>query len=115
MDFIDELYQFSRNAAKIKDALSTEEATKNSLILPFFKMLGYDVFNPFEFIPEYSADVGDKKGDKVDYAIMIDGKPLILIEAKMCGEPLDKHMAQLFKYFSTTDSDRGTVHLSCVL
>jgi len=107
MDFIDELYQFSRNAAKIKDALNTEEATKNALVLPFFKTLGYDVFNPFEFVPEYTADVGTKKGEKVDYAIMVDDKPVILIEAKMCGEPLDKHMAQLFRYFGTTPAKFG--------
>lgn len=107
MDFIDELKQFSNRVLKIRDAITTEEATKNSLILPFFQLLGYDVFNPLEFIPEFTADVGTKKGEKVDYAITKDGDPVILIEAKWCGEALEKHDSQLFRYFGTTSAKFG--------
>ncbi|MCL2397797.1 MAG: type I restriction endonuclease [Defluviitaleaceae bacterium] len=102
MDFIDELRNFSSRAAKIKDALATEDATKTSLVMPFFKLLGYDIFNPLEFVPEFTADVGIKKAEKVDYAIVIDDNPTILIECKRCGEVLDKHSSQLFRYFGTT-------------
>ena len=70
MDFIDEIRQFSKRVDSLKDNLTTEEATKTSLIMPFFALLGYDVFNPDEFVPEYTADVGIKKGEKVDYAIL---------------------------------------------
>ena len=104
MDFIDRIKQLSKNAENIKDSLQTEEATKMSLIVPFFATLGYDVFNPSEFVPEYTADVGIKKGEKVDYAIVKDGQPIILIEAKWCGEKLDKHDSQLFRYFGTTSA-----------
>ncbi len=104
MDFIDQIKQFSKKAESIKDNLLTEEATKMSLVVPFFSMLGYDVFNPEEFVPEYTADVGIKKGEKVDYAIVQDGQPIILIEAKWCGENLDKHGSQLFRYFGTTSA-----------
>lgn len=107
MDFIDLLKQFSSRVAKIKDQISTEEATKMSLIVPFFQMLGYDVFNPDEFMPEYTADVGIKKGEKVDYAVINDGNPSILIECKWCGEPLDKHSSQLFRYFGTSSAKFG--------
>jgi len=107
MDFANELNQFSERVKKIKDAIATEEATKNSLVMPFFQMLGYDVFNPLEFVPEFTADVGVKKGEKVDYAIVVDEKPVILIEAKWCGEPLDNHTSQLFRYFATTDAKFG--------
>lgn len=108
MDFIDQLKQFSVRIQKVKDKITTEEATKTAMILPFFQMLGYDVFNPLEFIPEYTADIGIKKGEKVDYAIMDDnGNPLILIEAKWCGDALDKHASQLFRYFSTTSAKFG--------
>lgn len=102
MDFIDELKQFSKRVDSLKDKILTEEATKTSIIMPFFQLLGYDVFNPHEFLPEFTADVGIKKGEKVDYAIIKDGKPTILIEAKWCGEPLEKHDSQLFRYFGTT-------------
>lgn len=70
-----------------------------------FQILGYDVFNPLEFVPEYTADIGIKKGEKVDYAILDENKkPLILIEAKWCGENLEKHADQLIRYFSVTDA-----------
>ena len=101
MDYIDQLKQFSAKASQLAKVITTEEATKNALILPFFQMLGYDVFNPLEFVPEYTADVGIKKGEKVDYAIVIDGKPTIFIEAKWCGEKLENHDSQLFRYFAT--------------
>ena len=102
MDFIDELKQFSKRVESVKDSIQTEEATKTSIIMPFFAMLGYDVFNPNEFCPEYTADVGIKKGEKVDYAILKDGTPIILIEAKWIGEKLQKHDSQLFRYFGTS-------------
>lgn len=104
MDFIDQLKQFSKRAESLKDSLQTEEATKTALIMPFFSMLGYDVFNPQEFTPEFTADVGIKKGEKVDYAIVQDGEPVILIECKAISEELDKHDSQLFRYFGTTTS-----------
>jgi hypothetical protein len=102
MDFIDELKQFSKIVETRKESIQTEEATKTSVIMPFFSLLGYDVFDPNEFSPEYVADVGIKKGEKVDYAILKDGKPLILIEAKSINEQLQKHDSQLFRYFGTS-------------
>ena len=107
MDFIDQIKQFSKRVDTLKDSLPTEEATKTSIIMPFFSLLGYDVFNPEEFMPEYTADVGIKKGEKVDYAILSNGEPTILIECKWIGEKLDKHGSQLFRYFSTTKAKFG--------
>lgn len=104
MDFIDQVKQFSKRLEGLKDSIQTEEATKTSIIMPFFSLLGYDVFNPQEFIPEFTADVGIKKGEKVDYAIAFDGEPAILIEAKWIGENLQKHDSQLFRYFGTCKS-----------
>lgn len=102
MDFADQLKQFSKRVQSVYPGLETEEATKMSIIVPFFAMLGYDVFNPDEFIPEFTADVGIKKGEKVDYAILKNGAPMVLIEAKWCGEKLNGHDSQLFRYFGTT-------------
>ncbi|WP_034378823.1 type I restriction endonuclease, partial [Dehalobacter sp. UNSWDHB] len=107
MDFIDELKQFALRVENLREKITTEEATKNSLILPFFQMLGYDIFDPSEVVPEFTADVGIKKGEKVDYAIFQNGTPIILVEAKWCGEKLDKHGSQLFRYFGTTKAKFG--------
>lgn len=104
MDFVEQLKQFSARLSQMAPMITTEEATKNALILPFFQMLGYDVFNPVEFVPEFTADVGIKKGEKVDFAVVIDGKPTILIEAKYCGEKLQNHDSQLFRYFATCNA-----------
>lgn len=107
MDFNESIKQFAERVEKMKDTINTEEATKMSLVVPLFQSLGYDVFNPLEFCPEYVADVGIKKGEKVDYAILEDGKPNILIECKSCSEQLDKHSSQLFRYFGTTSAKFG--------
>lgn len=107
MDFTESIKQFSERVSMLKDTVSTEEATKMSLVVPLFQLLGYDVFNPSEFCPEYIADVGIKKGEKVDYAILENGQPIILIECKSCSEQLDKHSSQLFRYFGTSPAKFG--------
>lgn len=107
MDFKDEIKQFGERVEKLKSQISTEEATKNAFIMPFIKALGYDVFNPLEVVPEFVADIGIKKGEKVDYAIIKDGQPVILVECKHWGENLDPHNSQLFRYFHTTKAKFG--------
>ena len=107
MDFKDEIKQFGDRVEKLKNQIQTEEATKNAFIMPFIKALGYDVFNPMEVVPEYVADLGIKKGEKVDYAILKNGQPTILVECKHWGESLDVHNSQLFRYFHTTKAKFG--------
>ncbi|NAW59299.1 MULTISPECIES: type I restriction endonuclease [unclassified Vibrio] len=106
MDFIDRLKALAKKVDQVATTLTTEEATKNALIMPFLhSVLGYDVFNPTEVIPEFTADTATKKGEKVDYALMKDGEVQILIECKKLGEKLStKHAGQLFRYFSVTNA-----------
>ena len=112
MDFVDEVRTRSgRFAGRVKHWESetpTEEATKTSLILPFIQMLGYDIFDPAEVVPEFTADIGIKRGEKVDYAIMQRGKPAILIECKKYGSNLaEDAISQLVRYFGVTDAHFG--------
>jgi len=99
--------KFNNYLARIKSYQNqfndiSEESTKTTLIMPFFALLGYDVFDSNEFTPEFICDVAAKKGEKVDYAIMKDGEPIILIEAKRAGMKLQKQQqGQLYRYFST--------------
>lgn len=110
MDFIDQIKTIASRAEAQLDHLGTEEATKNALIMPFINTLGYNVFDPTEVVPEYTADVGVKKGEKVDYAIVIEEKPLILFECKHAGSRLSKeHTSQLYRYFSTTEARIGVL------
>lgn len=106
-EFIEKIKQHAEKVKQLQPNIQTEEATKMSMVVPFFQLLGYDVFNPSEFCPEYTADVGIKKGEKVDYAIFENGNPIILIECKWCGESLDKHSSQLFRYYGTTTAKFG--------
>lgn len=102
MEFEEKIKNFATRISEIKDSIKTEEATKTSIIMPFFQILGYDVFNPMEFTPEYIADVGIKKREKVDYAIVLNNEVVMLIEAKPINELLEKHDSQLFRYFGTS-------------
>jgi len=103
MDFKDQIKMLGDRVEKLKAQVNTEEATKNAFIMPFIKELGYDVFNPFEVTPELVADIGIKQGEKIDYAIMQNGDPIILIECKHHAAPLNVNNAsQLFRYFHTT-------------
>lgn len=99
LDFKDLIRQLGDRASKLKDQILTEEATKNALIMPFIQALGYDVFNPLEVVPEFVADIGIKKGEKIDYAIMRESAPVILVECKHWAQKLDLHDGQLLRYF----------------
>lgn len=99
MDFKDQIKLLSERVVKLKENILTEEATKTAFILPFLQALGYDVFDPTEVVPEYTCDIGIKKGEKIDYAIHRDGQPSILIECKHWKADLDVFGSQLFRYF----------------
>jgi len=106
MEFAERLAALALKVKNQREAIQTEEATKNAFIMPFIStILGYDVFNPLEVVPEFTADVGVKKGEKIDYAIMRDGEVQILIECKKSTEPLRiEHASQLFRYFAVTNA-----------
>ena len=104
MDFKDIINQLATRILNSKDLIKTEEATKHAYVMPLIQALGYDVFNPLEVVPEFIADIGIKKGEKVDYAIMLDGKPTILIECKHWSADLNPHNSQLFRYFHTCNA-----------
>jgi hypothetical protein len=108
MDLIDQLKALSSKIVKQSELLRTEEATKNAFVMPFISALGYNVFDPTEVTPEFTADIGIKKGEKVDYAILKEGKPIMLFECKWCGTNLDEeHTSQLYRYFSVTEARFG--------
>ena len=112
MDFKDTILQLSEKIAKQKDNIATKEATKTSFIMPMISALGYDVFNPFEVVPEMDCDLDcdlTKRGDKIDYAIMKDNTPILLIECKHCKQNLDLHSTQLAKYYAASNARFGVL------
>ncbi|MCD0416519.1 type I restriction enzyme HsdR N-terminal domain-containing protein [Rubrivivax sp. JA1024] len=110
MDMIDQIRVLATRIANTKSLIQTEEATKTAMVMPFIQILGYNVFDPLEVTPELVADVGTKKGEKVDYAILREGKPIILFECKKAGADLSiNHAAQLFRYFHVTEARFGVL------
>jgi hypothetical protein len=107
MDFKAQIKQLADRVNTLKEQISTEEATKNAFIMPFLQILGYDVFNPLEVVPEYITDIGTKKGEKIDYAIFKDGTPTILIECKHWAANLNLHDNQLLRYFHVSKAKFG--------
>lgn len=100
-DLIDEIRALASKIERSRDSVQTEEATKHALVMPFIAALGYDVFDPTEVTPEYVADVGVKKGEKIDYAVLKDGKPIMFFECKQLSANLDnEHASQLYRYFA---------------
>lgn len=99
MDFKDEIKVLIENVEKRKSKVLSEEQTKQSLIIPFLQSLGYDTQDPDDLTHEYTTDLGIKKGEKVDYAILKDGLPIIIIECKKVSENLNTHNSQLFRYY----------------
>lgn len=109
MDFKDSIKQISERIDTLKANLPTEEATKTALIMPFINALGYDIFNPLEVLPEMTCDVGTKKGEKIDYAIMKDGEPIMLIECKHWQQDLNLYNNQLIRYFHVSKAKFGVL------
>ncbi|MBS5485518.1 type I restriction endonuclease [Parabacteroides sp.] len=107
MDFKDAIKQLSERVLKLKDNILTEEATKNAFIMPFINVLGYDVFNPLEVVPEMTCDIAMKKGEKIDYAIIKEGEPILLIECKHWAQDLNLHDNQLIRYFNVSKAKFG--------
>lgn len=105
MDITQKIAILAERIKEQMDHVVNEEATKNAMVMPFIQTLGYDVFDPTEVMPEFTADVGLKKGEKVDYAIKNGGKLSILVECKPRTTDLaNTQFSQLYRYFNCTEA-----------
>ncbi len=103
------LEQLHQRVDALKEQINTEEATKNAFVMPFIQILGYDIFNPTEVIPEFICDIGTKKGEKVDYVIKKDGEPILIIECKHWKEDASAHNSQLHRYYHVSKARFGVL------
>lgn len=110
MDFIDQLQALAKCIEKQGGNITTVEETKKAYVLPFIRALGYDVLDPGEVLPDFTAGGGYRKGEKVDYAILIDDKPVLLFECIPCDAGLsDAHAAQLRRSFHAASAQIGVL------
>lgn len=103
------LEQLHQRVNGLKEQIQTEEATKTAFVMPFIQILGYDIFNPTEVIPEFIADIGTKKGEKVDFVIKKDNEPIFIIECKSWRENTDAHNSQLHRYYHVSKARFGVL------
>jgi hypothetical protein len=112
MDFVDEVKLLAAKTAGLLGHIKTEAATRTALIEPFIRALGYDTSDPTEVVPEFGAELdvpGVPKNKKIDYGILKEGKPIILIECKCHTDKLLDGYKQLFHYAVATDTRIGVL------
>ncbi len=56
MAFKDDVADLAKRAISAQAVAQTEEATKNAIVMPSLRVLGFDVFDPMQVIPEYVAN-----------------------------------------------------------
>ncbi|HGN6456654.1 TPA: type I restriction endonuclease [Neisseria gonorrhoeae] len=101
--FKERIASHAEHVKKVAHICTTEETTKQALILPLLDILGFSAFDPNKVRAEYQADFpGAKSGERVDYALFCNGAPVMFIEAKSYTENLSNHCPQLSRYFNAT-------------
>ncbi len=101
MSLFNALSEIAKNIKSHRDAMGISEATTTQVsILPFIDALGYDTKNPIEVRFQHPI----LNWDAVDYAIVREGEPIVVLEAKKASENLSKkYWKQLFEYFNAED------------
>jgi len=85
LDIVELVFKLRDRIKKYEVLLQGNEAlTRYALIDPLLRALGWDTEDPDQVEPEFDAKVG-----KADYALKINGKPVIIVEAKALGTQLD--------------------------
>lgn len=101
-EFISKIHKHAEHIKKVAEHCTTEETTKQALILPMLDILGFNAYDPTKVQAEYRAEYrGVKSTDRIDYALMLNGEPVAFIEAKSYGEELSNHEGQLERYFNS--------------
>ncbi len=105
MEFSQRVSDLGDRSRRAASHAQTEEATKMAVVLPFIQMLGFDPYNLEEVIPEFIADVGIKKGEKIDFALKLDNKIAVLVEVKPITMSLGTaQYSQLYRYFAVAEA-----------
>ncbi|NNH39605.1 type I restriction endonuclease [Acinetobacter terrae] len=102
-NFINKLQSHIDHVKRVGEHCSTEETTKQALILPLLDILGFSPYDPTKVLAEFAADFpGVKSTERVDYALYCNGQPVMFIEAKPYAANLTNHAPQLSRYFNSS-------------
>lgn len=103
-DFRERLVEHSKKSIVLAAKADNEQATRMFLVMPFLQLLGYDASDPDQIAPEADASFADKFKNKVDYAILQNGEPVIAIETKKVGALSESTKGELKGYFNAMPS-----------
>ncbi len=112
MDFVQKLHELATQIPRLEQQglIKTQASTKQALVLPFISALGYNVFDPGEVTPEFVAEMDVQQGNYADYAVMRDGKPIIVFECKSLQTDLNQlQPVALDRYFTFTEARIGVL------
>lgn len=102
-EFTEKVGRHIAHVTKVGEHCTTEETTKQALILPLLDILGFSPYDPTKVKAEYAADFpGAKSSERVDYALFCNGVPVMFIEAKPFSANLNNHCPQLSRYYNAT-------------
>lgn len=102
-NFILRLKNHIEHVKNVGEHCTTEETTKQALILPLLDILGFNPYDPTKVLAEFAADFpGVKATERVDYALYCNGQPVMFIEAKSYSSNLTNHAPQLSRYFNSS-------------
>ena len=106
LNFREQVIAFARTALEKAPQCHNEECTKQYLVLPFLRLLGYDPDNPNHVVAEHSADYSDKYKNRVDYLLKPNGAAAIALECKPCGVDVKEDRGQIRSYFNALSGQR---------
>ncbi len=110
MSLFDSLSKISEQIQRQRHLITSEQDTILVSVQPFIRALGYDLQNLAEVKSEYSADAKSYGGERVDYALLRDGAPMVFIEAKSIDVKLNEtHWKQLHNYYNARDARFGVL------
>jgi hypothetical protein len=90
----------AKRSVSIMGACSNEESAKLYLALPFLGLLGYDYTNPYEVYPDHVAGFPPSGPQRIDFAVLRDGTPIIGMEVRAAGTDIAGERGELAAYFN---------------
>ncbi len=109
MSYKTELVAFAKNIRTLQKYLRSRDTVRQSLVVPFFKILGWDVYNPGEFMAGFPVESPHGKTLTADFAVMRNEVPVIIVQTYFGTEEPAEEQAMLAALFRLVPGDKVAV------
>lgn len=106
MSYKMELASFAKNIRTLQKYIRNRDTVRQSLVVPFFKILGWDVYNPGEFMAGYAVETPHGKTVTADFAILKNEQPIILIQTYFEEDKFAEEYAKLAALYRIVTTDK---------